>query len=181
YLGGKSVIFLVLINIFICFSYANNFNEDRQEGRDLLPLGTVAGWVARGLPKVKNIAYMANLNIAKYYVKKFGESITGKLFGSGGQRGFRVGWKAGKLYYSVADKCKNRTVDLQCETSIFPCNNTCGDSESVTCVTYCVLEVLKITGLVDRCFENCGPPVCSYMFNDTGSSLSNGTITCPHN
>ncbi|KAF5812839.1 hypothetical protein HanXRQr2_Chr03g0091171 [Helianthus annuus] len=190
-LARKSVIFLVLMNILICFSCANNVLRDRQEGRELLLLGRVAGWVASRLPKVKEAAYQAELKIAEHYVKKFAESIAGKLFGSGGQKGFGVGWKAGKLYYSVADKCENRTIDLQYETTTSPCNNTCGDSESVPCVIYCVLEVINITGLIDRCFESCGAPIetpCLYMFNDTGtcqpqttcSNISNGTITCPH-
>lgn len=163
----------------------------RKEGRELLPSGIVAGLV-KNLPKVEQVAYKLEETIAEHYLKNFLKSVAGKLFGSGGQRGFGVGWKAGKLYYSVADKCENRTTGLQCETASSPCNNTCGDSESVTCVVYCVVEVLNVTGLVDSCFESCGAPIetpCSYMFNDTStcepqascSNLSNGTITCPNN
>lgn len=162
----------------------------RKEERKLLPLGKVAGLLEHGLPKAEEVAYKVDESIVESYAKKIGESIVGKLFGPSGQRGFGIGWKAGKLYFSIADKCENLTADLQCETASSPCNNTCGDSESLTCVTYCVVEVLEILGSVDNCFENCGTPIqtpCTYIFNATGTcppqttcgNLPNGTITCP--
>ncbi|XP_023763895.1 uncharacterized protein LOC111912393 [Lactuca sativa] len=163
----KSKLFVLTIVLLICCSHANDqIPQVRKEDRKMLGFAKgAASLVRQGIKGVDDATKPAAKTVpatnqartrwpADITAKNIGESGAGKAFVTG----FRVGWKRGKWYYRMEERCQKYQSVLNC----FPASPAChGTSRS------CFVQVTGNTRMVDSCREDCVPSLptltpCTY-------------------
>ncbi|CAI9282529.1 unnamed protein product [Lactuca saligna] len=161
FFAKKSKLFVLTIILLISSSHANDqIPQVRKEDRKLLGFAKVVGSLVKGVskgvddttkPAVKKVPTTKPVDIT---AKNIGESGVGKGFGTG----FRVGWKRGKWYYRMEERCEKYQSLLNCIPASPACHGTSWS---------CFVQVAGNTRMVDYCQEECEPTLptltpCTY-------------------